>query len=97
MNRNYLFLFIFCLFVVSHLKSQSFNNPVSYLEFVGNEQQNITKTMWQYTKAVAHSKSDRAIENKRNTVVKSIQRAILRLKKQKVLRMIILKKKFWKT
>jgi len=67
------------------------------LEFVGNEQQNITKTMWQYTKAVAHSKSDRAIENKRNTVVKSIQRAILRLKKQKVLRMIILKKKFWKT
>ncbi|MEZ4857745.1 MAG: hypothetical protein R2781_02945 [Flavobacteriaceae bacterium] len=76
-------LLIACCYIISNhvASSQTFNDPVAYLEFVANEQNNITKTMWQYTKAIAHSKSDRTIENKRNTVIKSLQRAIAKIEK----------------
>lgn len=61
--------------------SQSFNSAIEYLNFVGEQQEGISKKMWKYTKAIAHSKSDRSIENKRQSLVKTIDRAMGKIRK----------------
>ena len=69
------------LFIISTTSAQNFKTATDYLEFVGKEQKAITKNMWRYTKAVAHSKSDRSIDGKRKNLLKSVDRAILKIKK----------------
>lgn len=69
------------LFVVTSITAQNFNNASEYLDFVGVEQQEITKNMWKYTKAVAHSKSDRSIDGKRKKLLKTIDEAIVKITK----------------
>nr|WP_321233072.1 hypothetical protein [uncultured Psychroserpens sp.] len=69
------------LFIVSSISSQNFDNASEYLDFVGNEQQAVTKSMWKYTKAVAHSKSDRSIDGKRKNLLKTVDKAIAKIKK----------------
>jgi hypothetical protein len=69
------------LFVVTSITAQNFNNASEYLDFVGEEQQEITKNMWKYTKAVAHSKSDRSIDGKRKKLLKTIDQAIAKITK----------------
>ncbi|MGJ8593811.1 MAG: hypothetical protein ACSHXF_14770 [Aquaticitalea sp.] len=56
--------------------SQNFKNASEYLDFVGTEQEAVSTNMWKYTKAVAHSKSDRAIDSKRKVLIKSVEKAI---------------------
>ncbi len=69
-------LFIVALFCFSiSVNAQEFKTPVEYLNYIGNEQENISKSMWKYTSAVAHSKSARRIDNTRKLLVKSIQTA----------------------
>ena len=80
MKKHYTLLLLLLLFAFS-MQSQSFKNASEYLDFVGEEQENITKNMWKYTKAVAHSKSDRTIDAKRNVLVKSVERAIAKIEK----------------
>lgn len=67
------------LLVVTKGNSQSFSNANDYLDFVGKEQEAVTKSTWKYTKAVAHSKSDRNIRGKRNALLKSIDKAIAKI------------------
>ena len=74
-------LLILLLFVVTSISAQSFKNASEYLDFVGEEQQEITKNMWKYTKAVAHSKSDRSIDGKRKKLLKTIDQAIAKITK----------------
>ncbi len=62
-------------FISLNLKAQEFKTPVDYLSYIGKEQDNISKSMWKYTSAVAHSKSARRIDNTRKLLVKSIQTA----------------------
>tara|TARA_B100000809_G_scaffold244370_1_gene270217 strand:+ start:767 stop:1300 length:534 start_codon:yes stop_codon:yes gene_type:complete len=69
------------LFVVTSLSAQNFNNASEYLDFIGEEQQEITKNMWKYTKAIAHSKSDRSIDGKRKKLLKTIDQAITKITK----------------
>ena len=57
------------------LNAQEFKTAVDYLDYIGKEQENISKSMWKYTSAVAHSKSARRIDNTRKLLVKSIQTA----------------------
>lgn len=71
--------FIFFLTITIH--SQSFKNASDYLDFVGKEQDAVTNNMWKYTKAVAHSKSDKAIDSKRKTLIKSVEKAIDKIQK----------------
>jgi len=68
------------LFAISTY-AQSFDTAISYLEFVSEQQEGITKKMWKYTKAIAHSKSDRNVENKRKSLVKTLDKAIIKIKK----------------
>lgn len=69
------------LSVMTHSHSQNFKNASEYLDFLGKEQTAISKSMWNYTKAVAHSKQDRTIRGKRNVLIKTVERAILKIKK----------------
>ncbi|WP_299334353.1 hypothetical protein [uncultured Psychroserpens sp.] len=69
------------VFVSSTLTAQNFKTASEYLDFVGKEQQAVTKSMWKYTKAVAHSKSDRSIDGKRKNLLKTVDRAIAKIQK----------------
>lgn len=59
--------------------AQNFKTADAYLDFIGKENQKISKSMWNYTKSVAHSKSARKIESDRKRLLKSIERAILKI------------------
>ncbi|MEM5564400.1 hypothetical protein WNY78_04775 [Psychroserpens sp. AS72] len=69
------------LFLATSITAQNFNNASEYLDFVAEEQEEITKNMWRYTKAVAHSKSDRSIDGKRKKLLKTIDEAIAKITK----------------
>jgi hypothetical protein len=81
MKHITLTLSLFFILASNLLTAQSFNNASEYLDFVAEEQQAITKNMWKYTKAVAHSNSDRSIEGKRKNLLKTVDRAILKIEK----------------
>lgn len=63
-------LFVFC---------QDFKSPVDYLSYIGKEQEIISKSTWKYTKAIAHSKSARRIDNTRKQLVKTMDMAIQKI------------------
>ena len=73
--------FILLFILAYNSNAQSFSNALDYLEFLGNEEETVTKNMWKYTKAVAHSKSDRSINSKRTVLIKSVERAIAKVEK----------------
>ena len=62
---------------------QTFKTPLEYMDFISNEQQGITKNMWKYTKAIAHSKNEKNVDAKRASVIKSLERAIMKIEKAK--------------
>jgi hypothetical protein len=83
MKSNY-FRFIIltlCVFTFYTSSAQKFKNANEYLSFIGEENQKISKSSWNYTKSVAHSKSPRKIEGDRKRLLKSIQRAMQKIKK----------------
>ena len=70
------------LFIIStQTNAQNFDTALEYLDFIGKEQEIVTKNTWKYTKAVAHSKSDRSINSKRKTLIKTVGRAIAKIEK----------------
>ncbi|WP_040278037.1 LIC11966 family surface protein [Psychroserpens damuponensis] len=74
-------LTLIVLFVATSMSAQTFNNASEYLDFIAEEQEEITKNMWKYTKAVAHSKSARSIDGKRKKLLKTIDQAIAKISK----------------
>mgnify|MGYP003606068823 CR=1 FL=1 len=69
------FTYLILLFATATISAQTFKTPVDYLNYIGKEQTTISRTMWKYTSAVAHSKSARKIDATRKQLVKSIQTA----------------------
>ncbi len=77
-----LFVMLFvCVFQTS--TAQNFKAPNEYLAFIGKENKKISKSMWKYTKSVAHSKSARRIEGDRKRLIKSLERAMIKIKNAK--------------
>ena len=76
-------LSIFLFFISLSTNSQNFKTALDYLNFVSKEQKKITKSMWNYTKAIAHSKNDRNIRNKRKILLKTVDKAIVKIKRAK--------------
>jgi len=75
-------LFTITIFLFSiTLSAQTFNNALEYLDFVSEQQEGISKKMWRYTKSIAHSRSDRNIENKRKSLLKTLDKAIGKIRK----------------
>lgn len=74
---------LFCIFLIlpTIQFAQNFDKAIDYLEFLGDEQNLVTKNMWKYTKALAHSKSDRSINAKRENLIKSVENAIKKIEK----------------
>ena len=72
-------LTVFILLIAYTTHSQSFKNASEYLDFIATEQESVTKNMWKYTKAIAHSKNDRTINAKRNVLLKTVEKAIAKI------------------
>ncbi len=81
MKTTTTFTIILLLLSFNLSNAQSFKNASEYLDFVGAEQEDITNDMWKYTKAVAHSKSDRNIDNRRKRLIKTVESAIAKIEK----------------
>ncbi len=75
------FSIIIILFLSCNLSAQTYDNALEYLEFVEEQQKDIPKRIWRYTKAIAHSRSDRAIENKKEQLIKEIEESIEKIQK----------------
>ena len=75
---------LFCIFLIlpTIQFAQNFDKAIDYLEFLGDEQNLVTKNMWKYTKALAHSKSDRSINAKRENLIKSVENAIKKIEEK---------------
>jgi hypothetical protein len=82
MNRFFkLVTTISILIITLNIQAQNFKEASSYLSFIGEEQDDISKNMWKYTKAIAHSRSDRAVASKRKTLIKTVKGAISKISK----------------
>ncbi|RMA64201.1 hypothetical protein [Ulvibacter antarcticus] len=81
MNLKISYLFLFTLLISSITFGQKFESPLDYLEFISSEQEVITNNMWTYTKAIAHSKNEKNVDTKLNSLLKSIERAIAKIEK----------------
>ncbi|NRB60932.1 MAG: hypothetical protein HRU50_13465 [Winogradskyella sp.] len=71
---------VLCLICTFTLSAQKFDSALEYLDFVSEQQEGISKKMWKYTKAIAHSRSDRSVENKRKSLVKTLDKAISKIR-----------------
>lgn len=76
MKKTTLALLSLCMLFTFNITAQSINKPVDYLTFIGEQHQDITKQMWKYTKAIAHGKSDRNVNRKRDKLIDLMQDAI---------------------
>lgn len=65
-------VFLLLLSTIGSL-AQEFKTPVDYLNFIGKEQDQISRSMWKYTTTAAHSKSVRRIETIRKQLIKNIE------------------------
>lgn len=85
MQSNYFktILVFLCVIAFQATSAQNFKQANEYLSFIGKENKKISKSMWTYTKSVAHSKSPRKIEGDRKRLIKSIQRAMIKIKRAK--------------
>ncbi|MCB0431568.1 MAG: hypothetical protein KDD18_00485, partial [Mangrovimonas sp.] len=79
--KNFTRILVLLLVTSASVHSQSFKSAVEYLDFISNEQQDISKNMWRYTKALAHSKSDRTILKRRESMIKTLEKAIANIQK----------------
>lgn len=74
---------LICVFALQTTTAQSFKTPNAYLSFIGKENKKISRSMWKYTKSVAHSKSARKVEGDRKRLIKALERAMIKIKKAK--------------
>jgi len=83
-TRTKSFLFTVCIAVsVISANAQELSTPVGYMDYISTELKNVQKDTWDYTRAVAHNKSARKIENRRKDLVGSINTAIGKIKRMK--------------
>ncbi|MDO6597980.1 hypothetical protein Q4512_13730 [Oceanihabitans sp. 2_MG-2023] len=80
-NFTKILIVILLCFSTQNSIAQKFDNPSDYLTFVGDELEVIAKNNWKYTKAIAHSKNDKNIASKRKVLLKSVEKAFLKVQK----------------
>jgi hypothetical protein len=64
-------------------QGQNFKNPGDYFNFIKKENGKIGKSIWKYTRALAHSNSPYKIEKDRLRLIKSVEQAITKIKRAK--------------
>lgn len=80
MFKKLLFILPF-LMLTAHCDAQKFRTALDYMNFISRQQVLIVKSSWRYTQAIAHSKDERAIDKKRDILIRSIDRAIMKITK----------------
>jgi hypothetical protein len=63
--------------------AQQVSPALAYMESISAEFKNVQKNTWDYTRAVAHNRSARKVENKRKELVATINTAIGKIKRLK--------------
>lgn len=61
--------------------SQSFSNPVEYMNYIGEQYTQLSEDQWAYTSAVANDKKAKKIESKRQELLSSNKTAQQKIKK----------------
>lgn len=72
-------VFLFLLLSLS-IYSQSSNEALDYLNSISSRYGSLSKDIWAYVKAAAHTKNVFLVENKRKALIKSVEEAILNVK-----------------
>jgi hypothetical protein len=67
--------------ITENLYAQNFNSPIEYLKHINLESDAITKDLWSYVKASAHSGNARKIDRRRTTLIETINNAHKRVAK----------------
>ena len=65
-------------------KTQTFKDPVSYLNFITEELSTRSKEQWDYTRAVAHSRSARKVEKRRKELLVITKQALSKIRRMPV-------------
>ena len=84
-----LFSFSFLLLIFSSSQAQSYSSASEYMEAIGIEYKEIKKDTWDYTRAVAHNKSGRKIDKRRQELLSTISKAKAKVKKCLNTRMMV--------
>lgn len=72
---------MFISFIPQQAQAQTFKSPVEYMQYISNEYQQILSAQWDYSKTVAHSKSAKKIEKRRQELLRTIKEAQKRVYK----------------
>src|SRR6185437_12936729 len=68
------FLMAFALvLLVRPASAQKFSSAGEYMTYISNQYREVTKDYWSYAAAVAHGKSARKIENRREGMLKTVK------------------------
>lgn len=78
-RKTLTFTLLFICYTVSH--AQSFNSPVEYMNYIGEQYAQLTEDQWAYTSAVANDKKAKKIESKRQALLVSNKAAQQKIKK----------------
>lgn len=76
---NFFILLLILVQVNSIAQTPNFKTAISYLNYIGQQQEKITKDYWDYASSIAHSTSARKVENRRLDLVKTTQNAITKI------------------
>jgi hypothetical protein len=71
------------LFSSIPLFSQSSGEAASYLDALGQQYEEISKEMWDYTSTMAHSRSARKVEKKRIELLKTVAKSVKNVSRMK--------------
>src|SRR6478736_2214817 len=81
MNRFLIALLFSCSSQI--LFAQEFTDAISYLNYVGDQFEEISKDMMSYTSAAAHGKSARKVEKRRSELIQTVKAAEVNMRKLK--------------
>jgi hypothetical protein len=76
-------VFLACVIAFSPAAAQNQDNAGSYLDYIGNQYQEISKDMMSYTSAVNHGKSARKVEKRRGEVLAQLKESERNVRKMK--------------
>jgi hypothetical protein len=80
------FLWMFCCMgILPKVEAQNFKTAKEYLSFIKKENEKISKSIWKYRQSIAHSTSPQKVENDRQRLLKSVERAITKIKRAKAI------------
>jgi len=71
------------LFAFDFVQAQDFPDAISYMNYVGNQFEEISKDMMSYTSAASHGKSARKVEKKRKELILTVKEAEANMRKLK--------------